>query len=1044
MRIKSNLKKVLSVVLAASVVTATSALAGLAAGGTKAADTETASGLNLMPMPGVTDWSGVSDMGRLPSVGDGSYTFTLTADRAGTTDNAIVGVKMPINKVVNLKENPVLYFDVEGTAAFNITVGYEQVDPNTDTVTNPDKYAQIGALYDEATANYIAAGTKDSYDLYSYLSGRCYSDGTIKINYVTFALSGTKDQQAKFISCYLAPESDGEWPAVPALSVDVAAAPVDLMPESVDAISHNNANGDGSFTYENGVLKLVSVSGRDSVSWPVNKWVDINELREMSMKIKSENGGFTGLVYYPSSDPVGASGMLHFTNNFMGDAGFGVDAVNGYVPAGEYDVKLQYASLAASANCVKDTNGLVYLSSALLVAEPGATVTLEEFSIPSDEPVEPTEKDYVDLMPVDGVTEYPVAPDTSYVSATYNEDGSVLLTNHNGKWPGISTAVDKTVDVNQNPVLVYDFSGLNPANDPGVNGHIYYLKSDGSEGDLFFSELLGQGVNDIKVDSNGTVDLSDKFEDAPEDGIVTITRVTTSLYGVDGTTVLWKAFGIQTDAQPTEPTQPEEPAAGTPATPDAPYYSWAATSKPENVEVGFDLLAWADFDSITDSPFVINEDGSVSFTWSSYKSYTMPVGAEVNLEENPYLYWSIEQGAGSRTTFVLHPQDGAPYGIYRSYTDPDNMFITSDNTSSADNYIDGSETGCFNMYEWLNENGYGSLDAKMIKDIVIAASREVDTTINYLFFGPAPTTETEPSETETTETEPSETEPSQTEPSETEPSETEPSETEPSVTEPSETEPSQTEPVKPGKTVDLMPGDVSDITNDADGTVEKQGDSIVFKAGDTDTVFTYPVAMPVNMLETPYFYFGMTSTGTWDISWRSTALNGNVNPGLSADFGAVFGKTGEPGSNQYGTPIDAGSYAPGDVEIEASGAYTWNDNLPADGIVTMESISIKVGANSELTLNALYFGSDPTTEPSESEPSETEPSETAPSETQPSATDSTASVTDTTATTAAPTTGSGGNNSPATGENTALAMVGGLLLIGSAGALILTKKKKAQ
>ena len=90
------------------------------------------------------------------------------------------------------------------------------------------------------------------------------------------------------------------------------------------------------------------------------------------------------------------------------------------------------------------------------------------------------------------------------------------------------------------------------------------------------------------------------------------------------------------------------------------------------------------------------------------------------------------------------------------------MCIRDSNTSSADNYIDGSETGCFNMYEWLNENGYGSLDAKMIKDIVIAASREVDTTINYLFFGPAPTTETEPSETEPTETEPSETEPSQT------------------------------------------------------------------------------------------------------------------------------------------------------------------------------------------------------------------------------------------------------------------------------------------
>ena len=173
-----------------------------------------------------------------------------------------------------------------------------------------------------------------------------------------------------------------------------------------------------------------------------------------------------------------------------------------------------------------------------------------------------------------------------------------------------------------------------------------------------------------------------------------------------------------------------------------------------------------------------------------------------------------------------------------------------------------------------------------------------------------------------------------------------------------------------------------------------------------------------------------------------------MNPGLSADFGNLFGKTGDPGSNQYGTPIDAGSYAPGDVEIDASGAYTWNGNLPADGIVTMKSISVKVGANSELTLNALYFGSDPTTEPS-TDPS-TEPSTDPTSEpstepsSEPSASDSTGSVTDTTATTVAPTTGNGGNNSPATGENTALAMMGGLLLIGSAGALILTKKKKVQ
>ncbi len=98
-----------------------------------------------------------------------------------------------------------------GSASFNITVGYEQVDPTTDTVTNPNKYAQLGALYKGASDNYLPGYTTDSYNLYDYLSGRCYSDGTIKITYVIFALAGTAQQYATFSSCYLAPETDGDW-----------------------------------------------------------------------------------------------------------------------------------------------------------------------------------------------------------------------------------------------------------------------------------------------------------------------------------------------------------------------------------------------------------------------------------------------------------------------------------------------------------------------------------------------------------------------------------------------------------------------------------------------------------------------------------------------------------------------------------------------------------------------------------------------------------------------------------------------------------------
>ena len=136
------------------------------------------------------------------------------------------------------------------------------------------------------------------------------------------------------------------------------------------------------------------------------------------------------------------------------------------------------------------------------------------------------------------------------------------------------------------------------------------------------------------------------------------------------------------------------------------------------------------------------------------------------------------------------------------------------------------------------------------------------------------------------------------------------------------------------------------------GTVEMKGNSFVFKAGSAETSFTYPVTMQVDMTITDYFYFDFTATGGWDIKWASTALNKDVNPGLSSDFGNHFGL----GDGEYGNLLEESTYAPGDVEIQASGAYTWNDNLPDDGMVTMKSIEVRVGAGSELTLNALYFG----------------------------------------------------------------------------------------
>lgn len=157
--------------------------------------------------------------------------------------------------------------------------------------------------------------------------------------------------------------------------------------------------------------------------------------------------------------------------------------------------------------------------------------------------------------------------------------------------------------------------------------------------------------------------------------------------------------------------------------------------------------------------------------------------------------------------------------------------------------------------------------------------------------------------------------------------------------------------------VNLMPTDVNSITCDkGGGTVEMNGSSVVFKAGAEESHFTYPVTSQVDMTVSDYIYFGMESTGSWDIKWKSSALNGDVNPGFSADFGPSFGKGGGEGDDAFGSLIEGGTYSPGDVEINSAGAYTWNSNLPDDGMVTMKSVEIIVDANAQLTLNALYFG----------------------------------------------------------------------------------------
>lgn len=246
--------------------------------------------------------------------------------------------------------------------------------------------------------------------------------------------------------------------------------------------------------------------------------------------------------------------------------------------------------------------------------------------------------------------------------------------------------------------------------------------------------------------------------------------------------------------------------------------------------------------------------------------------------------------------------------------------------------------------------------------------------------------------------------------------------------------------------VNLMPTDVNSITCDkGGGTVEMNGSSVVFKAGAEESHFTYPVTMQVDMTVSDYIYFGMESTGAWDIKWKSTALNGDVNPGFSADFGGTFGKTGDPGPDLYGTLIMEGTYSPGDVEINSAGAYTWNDNLPDDGMVTMKSVEIIVDANAQLTLNSLYFGD---MDSAEAVPGDDDSGDTTTEATTEATTENTTTTTEatTTTTTGASTTTSttaantddGGNTGLIVGIVVAVVVVAAVAV----GVVVYMKKKK--
>lgn len=156
--------------------------------------------------------------------------------------------------------------------------------------------------------------------------------------------------------------------------------------------------------------------------------------------------------------------------------------------------------------------------------------------------------------------------------------------------------------------------------------------------------------------------------------------------------------------------------------------------------------------------------------------------------------------------------------------------------------------------------------------------------------------------------------------------------------------------------VDIMVQGASSVVamGHGDAQVQMQEGVLILTAGNEEAFFSYPVNKNVNLKNLPYLYFDIECNGGWDVQFYTSGAYQDMMPGFSSDYGPDFGLEGE----RLGELLPAGSYLPGDIPIYAIGAYNWINNLPANGVVTVKEIWIRVQAHRTLQLHRIFFGAE--------------------------------------------------------------------------------------
>ncbi|MBQ9415043.1 MAG: hypothetical protein IJU16_07955, partial [Clostridia bacterium] len=166
---------------------------------------------------------------------------------------------------------------------------------------------------------------------------------------------------------------------------------------------------------------------------------------------------------------------------------------------------------------------------------------------------------------------------------------------------------------------------------------------------------------------------------------------------------------------------------GEAATPDNPYYAHAAKEAPQ-VEKKVDLLEAL---GLSKHP-----------TFSAWTAMNKSMNLKVDLNETPYLYYSFAQADDSSFTFGLYNDNSGskvPWFIFRD-TNADGAGLVKnvanwDAYQNREQYVFGSETGCIDMREYVNDPAWRTW---IVNSVTFYNYKQKNCTVSYMFFGSEP------------------------------------------------------------------------------------------------------------------------------------------------------------------------------------------------------------------------------------------------------------------------------------------------------------------